>query len=382
MNIQKFDIAICGAGPAGSTCALALAKSGLKVALIDKSSFPRDKICGDALAPYMGQVLGTIDPNLEKLYADFEQKEEVNMLRIFAPNTKTLDLSFAVQGAISTRMEFDNFLFQQAIQYSNIQPFLGQTVKDIQVDKDAVNITLGNQTQLQAQLIIGCDGAQGIVSKKLTNNKVDLQHHSAAVRAYYSNVTNIQTGSFELHYFKDLVPGYFWIFPLPNNKANVGFGMLSETTSQKKMNLREKMQELIETVPSIKERFKNAERLTPIKGFGLPLGSRKITISGERFMLCGDAASLIDPLTGEGIGQAVISGRYAAWHALKCFEQNDFSAKAMLPYRKMVYDKLWKPNNLRYRVQKLITRFPWLINSITNLGVHSKLVRKLVAKIV
>lgn len=382
MNIQKFDIAICGAGPAGSTCALALAKSGLKVALIDKSTFPRDKICGDALAPYMGQVLGTIDPNLEKLYTDFEHKEDVNTLRIFAPNTKALDLNFGVQGAISTRMDFDNFLFEQAAQYSNIQPILGQAVKDIQVSKDHVDISLADQTQLQAQLIIGCDGAQGIVSRKLTSNKIDLRHHSAAVRAYYSNVTDIQTGSFELHYFKGLVPGYFWIFPLPDNKANVGFGMLSEKTSQQKMNLREKMQELIETVPSIKDRFKNAELLTPIKGFGLPLGSRKITISGERFMLCGDAASLIDPLTGEGIGQAVISGRYAGWHALKCFEQKDFSAKTMLAYRKMIYDKLWKANSLRYRVQRLITRFPWLINSITNIGTHSKLMRKLVAKLV
>ncbi|MCP4442266.1 MAG: geranylgeranyl reductase family protein [Aureispira sp.] len=382
MNIQKFDIAICGAGPAGSTCALALAKSGLKVALIDKSTFPRDKICGDALAPYMGQVLGTIDPKLKELYSSFEQKEAVNTLRIFAPNTKALDLSFPIQGAICSRMDFDNFLFEQATKYPNIYPLLGQSVKDVEATSEHVNITLGDQTKLQAQLIIGCDGTQGIVSKKLTDNKVDLHHHSAAVRAYYSNVTDIQPGSFELHYFKGLVPGYFWIFPLPGNKANVGFGMLSETTSERKVNLREKMQELIESVPSIKDRFKDAERLTPVKGFGLPLGSRKITISGERFMLCGDAASLIDPLTGEGIGQAVISGRYAGWHAIKCFEQQDFSAEAMLPYRKMVYDKLWKANSVRYRVQRLITRFPWLINSITNLGVHSKLVRKLVAKLV
>lgn len=372
-----FDIIICGAGPAGSTCALALESSGLRVALIDKQGFPRDKICGDAVAPYVPNVLNTIHPKYKAAFDAFKEKELVTTLRVVAPNQKNIDLNFPKGGAISMRMHLDHFLFEQAEKLANVTTFIGAAVSSVQTTPEKASITLKDGQVLEGKIVVGCDGAQGLVAKQLTNNKIDLKHNSAAVRAYYKNVKGIPDQTFELHYLEDLMPGYFWIFPLPDGFANVGLGMVSQVIRDKKVNLRKELTRIIEETPYLKERFEGAELVDAPKGFGLPLGSRKVTISGERFMLCGDAASLIDPLSGEGIGQAMISGRYAGWQAKACFEQQDFSAKIMKAYDKMVYDKLWREHRLHYFTQRAIANRPWLINGFANIALKNSFIMRL-----
>jgi geranylgeranyl reductase family protein len=364
---EKFDVIICGAGPAGTTCALALGNTGLKVALVDKSNFPRDKVCGDAIAAYVPKVLNTINPAYAKALADFTTKEKVSTIRVVSPNKKMLDISYGEDGFISTRLAFDNFLLDLVKQLPNVKLFLNATVKDVVINDKGVYADLDSDLKLEAKLIIGCDGEQGLVRKKLTQTQLDPKHHAAAVRAYFKNVKDIPKATFELHFLKDVIPGYFWIFPLPDNQANVGLGLLSKIVSERKLNLRNEMLRIIETVPYLKERFEGAEMISDIKGYGLPLGSRKIPISGNCFMLCGDAASLIDPLTGEGIGQAIISGRYACWQAKKCFEQNNFSASFMKQYDKTVYDKLWKEHRRSYFIRELLINKPRLFNLSVNL---------------
>jgi geranylgeranyl reductase family protein len=379
--VEKFDVIICGAGPAGTTCALALGSSGLKVALVDKSNFPRDKICGDAIAAYVPKVLSTINPAYAKALANFTEKEKVNTIRIVSPNTKTLDISYGVDGFISTRVKFDNFLLDLVRQLANVKLFLDTPILDVMANEKEAYVVLAENIKLEAALIIGCDGEQGITRKKLTQIQLDPKHHAAAVRAYFKNVKGIPQSTFELHFIDNVVPGYFWIFPLPNNEANVGLGIVSKRVAAKKLNLRLEMQRIIETNPTIKERFAGAEMISKIEGYGLPLGSRKTTISGDRFMLCGDAASLIDPLTGEGIGQAIISGRYAGWQAKKCFEQNNFSASFMKQYDKTVYDKLWTEHRRNYFIRELIINKPKLFNALTSLLNKSKFLHNLTKKI-
>ncbi len=378
--MEKFDVVICGAGPAGTTAALALGKSGLKVALLEKGVFPREKICGDAIAPYVIKVLATIDPAYAAAMQYFKQKQHVNICRIVAPNEKVLDLKFTSTGFISSRLAFDNFLFELAGTLPNLTIFQSTAVKNVIVNEWGVTIETGSGLSLEAKLVIGCDGANGIVSKKLTDTHIDLNHHFAAVRAYYKNVSTIPENTFELHFLKGFIPGYFWIFPLQNNMANIGIGLLSRRISRNNINLKKEMLRVIESNPYIKDRFAHAEIAGDIKGFGLPLGSRKVQISGNRFMLCGDAASLIDPATGEGIGQAMVSGRYAGWHALKCFEKNDFSAAFMKSYDKTVYAKLWKGNRNRYFIQRLLGLFPWSLNLAANMASRSKLIHKLIER--
>jgi len=379
--VEYYDVVICGAGPAGATCALALGRSGLKVALIDKEDFPRDKICGDAVAAYVPKVLATIDPSYALAMERLSEKEKVSCLRIVAPNEKILDLHFPEQGCISMRMHFDQFLLGLCRELSNVKIILKTPVEDIVEHQEGITIQTADN-RIETKLVIGCDGAHSIVKKKLTSDKMDLAHHSSAVRAYYKNVQGIPASTFELHFMKNILPGYFWIFPLPNGFSNVGLGLLSKTISDRKINLRGEMKQIIENVPYLKERFAASELQGDIKGFGLPLGSRKVTISGKHFMLCGDAASLIDPVTGEGIGQAMISGRYAGWQAIKCFKENNFSGTFMKNYDKAVYDKLWKDHRKRYRVQQLIGKGPWVINQAVNLASGNGLLRKAIKKLI
>jgi flavin-dependent dehydrogenase len=200
------------------------------------------------------------------------------------------------------------------------------------------------------------------VSGKLTSTHHEPKHYAIAVRGYYKNVANIPPQTYELHFIKGLLPGYLWIFPFKNNTANVGFGLSSKIALERKINLRKELESLIKTHPNLKERFKDAELIGKIEGHGLPLASRKTTISGNCFMLCGDAASLIDPATGEGIGPAMISGRYAGWQAIKCFEQKNFTASFIKQYDKDIYRKLIRKSRQNYRYQQLILSNEMMFN--------------------
>jgi flavin-dependent dehydrogenase len=241
---------------------------------------------------------------------------------------------------------------------------------------DEVTVTAGN-SKFISKIVIGCDGAHSVVNRNVAGTRPDPHHHCGAVRAYYSNVSGIPDRTFEIHMIKDLLPGYFWIFPVKDNLANVGLGVLSDVISKRRMNLRTSLLKVVEEVPYLNDRFKNAERIGKIEGFGLPLGSRKVPMSGERFMLCGDAASLIDPLSGEGIGQAIVSGRYAGWQAKKCFDDNNFSASYMKQYDAQVYKKFWSRHRKNYFIQQLMSR-EWLLNGISNAAVKSRLVRSVI----
>jgi geranylgeranyl reductase family protein len=375
---KAFDVIICGAGPAGSTCALALANSGLTVAVIEKNNFPRDKVCGDAVAAYVPKVLATIDGSLTKSLEDFTEKVNVNTCRLVAPNQKAFDLHFSQTGFISRRIDWDNFLFEKASEQTNITFFLNHTVTDVTITSEGVTAVAGNTT-FKGKIVIGCDGAHSVVNRKITGTRPDLNHHCGAVRAYYSNVSGIPDHTFEIHLVNDILPGYFWIFPVKNNLANVGLGVLSAVISKRRMDLRSCFQKIVEEIPYISSRFQNAERIGKIEGFGLPLGSRKVPMSGDRFMLCGDAASLIDPLSGEGIGQAIVSGRYAGWQAIKCFRENNFSAAYMKQYDADVYRKFWSRHRKNHLLQRLMNN-EWLLNGVFNAALKSRLIKNVVSK--
>lgn len=369
---EKFDVVICGAGPAGTTCALALGNSGLKVAILEKSTFPRDKICAGAVAAFVPKVLHTINPEYKKALEGFADKEFVNTIRIVAPSEKVIDFTYPEQGFVCKRIHFDNFLLEQAKQLPNVKLFFNTPVHNVTADDKGVIINAGENLKIESSLVIGCDGAFSTVRKKLTDTKMDLKHNMVAVRAYFKNVKGIPKSTYELHFLKDVSPGYFWIFQLPGNYANVGVGMLSQTVSEKKINLLKKLISIIENTSYLKNRFENAEMIGKVEGYSLPLGSRNITISGNRFMLCGDAGSLINPLTGAGIGQAMASGRYAGWHAKKCFAQNNFTASFMKQYDKMVYNKFGQDNRKGYIIRRIIQDRAWIFNLVVNLCLSNK----------
>ena len=382
MSVKLFDVIIVGAGPAGCACAYALRHQSIKVAIIDKGIFPRDKICGDALSADVVNQLYRMDQALGEKFEKFFEKQESHGVRFFAPNGKMLDIDFSndkhggAAGYISKREHFDNFLFDQINSLNNVEIFLGKKVDRIIREDNTVKVFVGSD-EICAPIIIGADGAHSMVNKFLGKIKVEKNHYCAGLRQYYAGVEGFhQKGHIELHFIKDVLPGYLWVFPLPNGEANVGLGMLSSEVSRKKVDLKAKLNELLSEHPVLKERFKNSRPLESVKGYGLPIGSKKRPISGDRFLLLGDAASLIDPFTGEGIGNAIRSGRIAAEHIISCFLAKRFDASYNLRYDKVIYYKMRSELRLSRGLQKLL-KFPMLFNFVVRKANNNQSVKLL-----
>lgn len=376
-QVDLYDVIIVGAGPAGCACAYKLAGNGLKICVIEKNTFPRDKICGDALSPDVVNQLHRIDPKLGKKFQQLSTKKASLGIRFFGPNSKHLDINFInpkfedATGFVMKRLDFDNFLFEEIAQLSDVDIFLEHTLKEIETTIKGVELVTDKKSFI-SKVIIGADGANSIVNRKLTTNKLDKKHHSAGLRQYYENVTGFDdNGLIELHFYSDILPGYFWIFPLENNRANVGLGMLSSEVTKRNVNLRKKLEDIIANHPNVKDRFKDAKPMETVKGFGLPMGSKKRPCSGDRFLLIGDAASLIDPFSGEGIGMAIRSARIASDHLLKGFELDCFDADFNKKYDKEIYSKMWFELYFSYLLQKLMS-YPKLFNLIINIARKSK----------
>lgn len=381
------DVLIAGAGPAGAVTAIFLAKEKIHHILIDKYNFPRDKICGDALSAKTTGMLQRINPDWQKLFFTDNSTSIISKgIQFIATNNMELEIPFRLNtsqqksplGFVSKRVHFDNNLVNLIDPQYSI--FLSQTsLEDIAYENNGLKVTInaGGETRyIFTKMIVGAEGRGSIVAKKMAKHILEPAHFSAGVRAYYKGVKNMHAENFiELHFFKQLQPGYFWIFPLPNGEANVGVGMLSSAVSSKKVNLKQLMLDIIEKHPVIKERFANATVQNKIEGWGLPLGSKKRKLSGERFLLTGDAGSLIDPFTGEGIGNAMVSGLVAARVIKNSIEQQDFSAAFLAQYDVELYKKLWAELKLSHYLQILSSK-PWLFNFVIKKASKSKELRE------
>jgi flavin-dependent dehydrogenase len=165
-----------------------------------------------------------------------------------------------------------------------------------------IDLNTKKEETIKTKIVVGADGAHSVIATKLGVNKVDQNHYVTAIRAYYENVKDLN-GTIEIHFVDELIPGYFWIFPLENGKANVGAGILFSEIKKRDLKLTESMFKAIKENKMFKERFKNAKLLGQVKGWTLPLGSKKRKAAFNGALLVGDAASLIDPFTGEGVGK-------------------------------------------------------------------------------
>ena len=380
-------ITIIGAGPSGCTAAMALSKAGIPCTLIDQALFPRDKICGDALS---GKVILT----LKRLQDDFPNQLGIDVnnlashgVTFVAPNGKELNVPFRREmnlttppGFLSKRIHFDNWLFEQTKSSPLVNIITGVRIENF--EKKDTTWTLSDKeekTIIESQLIIAADGAQSRFAKQVGGIIPEADHFCAGLRAYYKGVKGLdKMGFIELHFVKEFLPGYFWIFPLPNGDANVGVGMRSDVVGRKKINLKNEMLQLIATHPVLKERFADATIDGTIRGYGLPLGSKKRKISGDGFLLLGDAASLIDPFTGEGIGNAMISGLKAAEIIKSKWNDKTFDAENLKAYDIEVYKRLWPELNLSKKMQELV-KYPWLFNLIVNKANRSKTLKETIS---
>jgi geranylgeranyl reductase family protein len=354
---------------------MGLSKHGIKHVLIDKEVFPRDKICGDALSGKVVYALNRVKPDVVGQIAEQTEKFLPSWgISFVAPNGQRLDVPFTTDktsqkyppGFIATRTDFD------ALMVDNVHSdfctlFQGVSVKNTEITSDKAVLELADGQTITSNLVVDCSGAHSQLAKA-NGIERELNHYCAGLRQYYKNVSGLSDeGYIELHFIKDVLPGYFWIFPMTDNRVNVGIGMLSSSVSKHKVNLKKELERIIHSHPEISKRFERAEPMETVKGWGLPLGSKRRQISFDRLMLCGDAASLIDPFTGEGIGNGMISAKYAVDAVVKAIETQNYTVEVLEQYDKDVYHHLGPELNMSHQLQKMV-KYPWLFNFVANKG--------------
>lgn len=357
-------IVILGAGPAGAATALRLSYLNIPSVLIDKASFPRDKVCGDALSGKVAVLLDRLDPAIMDRFRSRYQPVDVWGMRFSAPSARQFEIPFSVNyernpdkapGYVSKRLDFDNFLIDEVKRRNNIALHLETEIGSWEKTRDGYTLTTKDKSQTwSCQLLIDGSGAHSRFSRKEAKLEIDHDHHAAAVRAYYKNVGGCHEDNFiELHFLDKYSPGYFWIFPLPNGEANIGLGMRSDILKKKGVNLRNALDDIIAS-PQFRDRFAGAEQIDPTVGYGLPLGSKDRVLSGDNYLLIGDAGHLIDPLTGEGIGNGIYSGYIAAELAEKCLAENRFDAEFLGAYDVRITRVLRSEMRISYRLQQTL----------------------------
>lgn len=385
--MSTAEILISGAGPAGTTTSLFLSRLKIPHTLIDKAIFPRDKICGDALSGKVVNILTKINPKFVAELTDNSSHYTGSYgIRFFSPNGNKLDVPFSTNpeklknapGFIARRINFDNYLFSK-IDRNYAQVLEGTELQDLVRNGKKITATLkrdGKIFEKEIDLIIGADGDRSIVAKKLDPQLKKLNNYCAAIRAYYSGVSEFHNQKYiELHFLKELLPGYFWIFPMNDGTANVGIGILSEVVARKKINLRKEMESIIQNHPVIKNRFKDAKLEGLIQGWGLPLGSAKRPVSGDNYLLTGDAGSLIDPFTGEGIGNALYSGMLAAETTACAIGENKYDKTILSSYERKLYKNLSDELRLSHGIQKL-AKYDWLFNFVVKKASGNKMLQE------
>lgn len=380
MTNLDFDIVIAGAGPAGCSTALSLADSGLKIALIDKAVFPREKVCGDGITIDSINQLYKLSPRLAKTIHSFEQKSQAKGVLITSTKgySSYFEISENKRPYIFERALFDYELLKECKNYKNIHVFENTRINTCIISEEQAQIktSSGNFT---GKMVVGADGVNSLIAKVINPNKVDETMYGMSVRAYLSNVKDMgYENVIEVYYLKELVPGYFWIFHMHDNIRNVGLGMDEKTVKKYGVKLGEVFKNIINNDPRFKERFKDAVWEDELKAYRVPVFNRYRKIYSNRILLTGDAANMVNPLSGEGIGNALRTGRFAAEHLEKCFAANNFSKEFNKAYYKRVRRTMFPQLN-RHSLIALLNTSQWLSNyALKNNSLPNKLIRAFV----
>lgn len=365
MYNSHYDVIIIGAGPAGSSCALALRNSGLNIAIVDRSIFPRHKICGDAIPGPSIKHLRQILPEFQTEFSTLMNKHKVHHSVVHLSKGKSIQVNWKTEAYNCARATFDDFLLNLVKKYTNTKVYEGSAVCKLFNQDETIAVMLKNEDSIfYGKMVIGSDGANSIVSKSFNDSSDSKLKTTIALSAYYTDVEAPEnTNSF---FLINHVKGYFWIFPVGKNQFNIGCGLKPDDRLQQP-NLGKIFEETISKHPLISHKLRNAKAVSKVKAFKLPVAGQKSSISGERFLLAGDAAHLVDPLGGHGIDKAISSGILAAKHTLQCFEKNDFSSSFNRAFDQSIYNSIGKDLRTNHILMKLFSGYPWLINCLYHL---------------
>ena len=311
-RVLETDVLIVGAGPAGTAAAITLARAGRRVTIVDKAKFPRDKCCGDGLTTGALRILHDLglDPTTVPSWT------EVDAAWVRSPTGREVRFPMptgrGVFAAVARRTDLDAAMVDLArangVTVHEATAFASLAATP---DGEALDVEATGLGTIRTRYLIAADGVWSPVRKSLGLNEPDYLGEWHAFRQYYSNVTGPAAERLYVWFEPDLLPGYAWSFPLPGGDVNLGFGVLRDG--------KRRIQDMKATWADLPNRPHIAEALGPdatadARHLAWPIPARvdTVTLTHERVLFVGDAARVTDPLTGEGIGQALQTGILAA----------------------------------------------------------------------
>ncbi len=307
----QVDLLIVGAGPAGSAAAIEAARAGLETVVIDKAVFPREKCCGDGLTASALRHLEALglDP------ADVPSWQPVDDVRVVSPRGRQMVLplprgqgSFSV---VARRSELDHAMVQLAraagAEVREAVELTGITQTD---DHVVAETTHGAIT---ANAVIAADGMWSPTRKLLGLAPDGYRGEWHAFRQYVRNVSPAAQRELIVWFDADLLPGYIWSFPLADGSANIGFG-IQRGRNHRIQEMKKLWLDILERPHVAAVLGPDVEPEGPHKAWPIPARLGDLPITSGRVFFVGDAVAATDPMTGEGIGQAIETGRHAAQH--------------------------------------------------------------------
>ncbi|WP_435831065.1 geranylgeranyl reductase family protein [Microtetraspora glauca] len=316
---RDADVIVVGAGPAGSTTAFYLAQAGLTVLLLEKTRFPREKVCGDGLTPRAVKELIAMGVDI-----DAPGWIRNKGLRVVGGGLRfELDWpelsSFPDFGLVRTRKDFDQILADNAVR-AGVTLLQGVNVTGPILDERSghvVGVTAkqdGEEVAFRSRLVVAADGNSTRLSLAMGLHKRPDRPMGVAVRTYFTSPRHdddyLETW-LELWDGDRLLPGYGWIFGVGDGTSNVGLGLLNTNDAFKNIDYRDLLRRWVKNMPA-EWGYNEENMIGPIRGAALPMGFNRQPHYTRGLVLVGDAGGTINPFNGEGIAYAMETGRTAA----------------------------------------------------------------------
>jgi geranylgeranyl reductase family protein len=314
METERFDAMVVGAGPAGSVAALVLARGGARVALIDKTAFPRDKACGDLVGPRGVRLLEDLGVEVKS-----EQLlDQLDELVLIGPTGRRVRVPYLAgdtypgHGFCLPRTEFDAALHRAATD-AGAEPIVGRVNEPIHDARGELEgFVLSTGRALVADIVIGADGSTSRVASAAGLVDPDRVLWAFAIRAYIDDPVNVPFIAFWEERPWRGFPGYGWLFPGAGGRANVGLGVGVRSRRADGNVAARRFDAFVEHLRKQGVLVGSNESISDRLGGWLKMGMVGTNPAKGRVLLVGDAAGLINPLQGEGIHQAMESAWAAA----------------------------------------------------------------------